>query len=152
MINYLKTAGAVKDATTNSFSILCGFLWLITMLIMNLWSYMIPRVILIMSAPGSGSLRSHGCRTWWKICFDIGITNRFYWQIFLYSGYHLFLTNVIVCVSFEDIYFEQSSPCPVLEWRSTIFLNFQHHQNCYGTIFMAPPCNLWVFFYTFGYF
>ena len=62
-----------------------------------------------------------------------------------------FLTNVIVCVSFEKIYFEQSSPCPVLEWRSTIFLTFQHHLKIPSTISMSSPCNLWVF-YTFGHF
>ena len=129
---------------------MCRSLWQITMLIMDLWSYMTPRVIFIMSAPGSGKSWSHGCRIWWKILFDIGITNKFYWQIFLsilYSEYHLFLTNVIVCVSFDEIYFEQSSPCPVLEWRSTIFLTFQHHLKISDTISMAPHCNLWVFSY-----
>ena len=43
--------------------------------------------------------------------FDIGITNKFYWQIFLsilYSDTHLFLTKVIVCVTIENTYFEQS--------------------------------------------
>ena len=130
MINYSKTTGTDKDATTNIFLILFGFLWQITMLIMNLCSYMTPRVIFIKSAPGSGKLWSQGRRIWWKISFYISITNTFYWQIFLsilYSEYHLFLTNVIVCVNFEKIYFEQSSPCPLLEWRSTICLTFQHH-------------------------
>ena len=149
IISYLKTTGTVKNATRNSFQTLCGSLWQITMWIMNLWSYMTPRVIFIMSAPGSGKLWSQGCRIWWKILFDVGITNKFYWQIFLsslYCEYHLVLTNVIVCVSFEEIYFEQSSPCRVLEWRSTIFLTFQHPLKISGTIFKAPPYNLWVFF------
>ena len=104
----------------------------------------------IMSAPGSGKLGSRGCRIWWKMMFDIGVINKFCWQIFLsilYSEYHLFLTNAIVCVSFEEIYFEQSAPCPVLEWRSTIFLTFQQHFKISGTIFMAPPCDLRVFFF-----
>ena len=96
----------------------------------KLWSYMTPSVIFIMSAPGSGKLRSHNCRIRWKIFLDIGITNKFYWQIFLsilYFEYHLAFTHMIVCVSFEEIYSEQSSPCPVLEWRCTIFITFQLH-------------------------
>ena len=62
--------------------------------------------IFIMSAPGSGKLWSQGSRIRWKILFDIGSTNAFYWQIFLsilYSEYNLFLTNMIVCVRFEEI-------------------------------------------------
>ena len=144
MINYLRTTGAVNDPITNSFEILCGSLWQITMLIMIIRSYMTPRVIFIMSVPGSGKLWSHGCRIWWKMLFDIGIPNIFYWQIYLsilYSEYHLFLTNVIVCISFEEIYFEQSSLCPVLEWHSTIVLTFQCHLKISSTIFMSPPCN-----------
>ena len=120
----------------------------ITMLIMNLWSYMTPRVISIMSAPGSRKLWSHG-RIWWQILFDIGITNKFYRQIFLSilcSEDNLFLTIMIVGISFEKICFEQSSPHHVLEWHSTIFLTFQHHLKISGTILMAPPFNLWVFF------
>ena len=58
---------------------------------------------------------------------------------------HLFLTNVIVCVRFGEIYFEQISPCPVLEWCSTIFLTFHRQLKISGTIFMAPPCNLSAF-------
>ena len=40
---------------------------------------------------------------------------------------HLFLTNVIVFGSFENINLEQCSPRPISEWCSTIFLTFQHH-------------------------
>ena len=90
-----------------------------------------------------------------KYCFDFGVTNKFYWQIFLsilYSEDQLFLTNVIVCVSFEKIYFEQISPRPVLEWHSTIFLTFQHHLKISGTIFMAHIVICGYFFHTFGHF
>ena len=40
---------------------------------------------------------------------------------------HLFLTNVIVFGSFKNIYLEQCSPRPILEWHNTTFLPFQHH-------------------------
>ena len=40
---------------------------------------------------------------------------------------HIFLTNVIVFWSFINIYLEQCSPRPIIKWRSTIFLTFQHH-------------------------
>ena len=45
MINYYETTGIVKNATTNSFYLLCGFLRQITIFVMNLWSYVTPRVI-----------------------------------------------------------------------------------------------------------
>ena len=70
-----------KNATTISFYLLCVTLWKITMFIMNLWS-----------SADSGMLWSRGCRIWCKILLDIGITNNFYWQIFLlilYSEYLL---------------------------------------------------------------
>ena len=76
----------------------------------------------IMSVPDSGKLWSHGCRIWWKIFFEIGMTNKFYWQIFLsvlYSEHNLFLTNVIVCVSFEDILWA--------EFSMSCFRMAQHH-------------------------
>ena len=84
---------------------------------------------------GSGKLWSHGGRIRWKILFVIGITNKFYWQIFLsilYSKYHPFLTNVIACVSFEDIFSEQSSPVP-FSW---------HHLVICGCLFiiLATSC------------
>ena len=40
---------------------------------------------------------------------------------------HLFLTKVIVFGSFKNIYIEQCSLRPILEWRNTTFLTFQHH-------------------------
>ena len=40
---------------------------------------------------------------------------------------HIFLTNVIVFWGLKNIYLEQCSPRPIIEWRSTIFLTFQHH-------------------------
>ena len=42
MINHHKTAGIVKNATTNSFYLLCGSLWQTTLLIMKLWPCMTP--------------------------------------------------------------------------------------------------------------
>ena len=46
---------------------------------------------------------------------------------------HLFLTNMIIFGSFENIYFKQCSPRPILECRSTIFLTFQHQLNISST-------------------
>ena len=40
---------------------------------------------------------------------------------------HIPLTNVIVFGRFENMYLEQCSPRPILEWHSTTFLTFQHH-------------------------
>ena len=45
IINYYKTSGIVKNAATNSLYLLCGSLWQILILEMNLWSYVTPRVI-----------------------------------------------------------------------------------------------------------
>ena len=46
---------------------------------------------------------------------------------------HLFLTNMVVVGSFENVYLEQCSLRLLLEWRSTTFLIFQHHLNISST-------------------
>ena len=45
-----------------------------------------------MSTADSGMLWSQGCGIWWKILLDIGITNNFYWQIFLSILYSVLRT------------------------------------------------------------
>ena len=54
MINYYKTTGIVKNDATNRFYLLCGSLWQIKILVMNLWSYVTPRVILELSSADIG--------------------------------------------------------------------------------------------------
>ena len=55
---------------------------------------------------------------------------------------HLFLTNVIVLGSFKNIYLEQCSLRPILEWRSTTFLTFQHHLKISNTAWFFQGTNL----------
>ena len=48
MIKYYKTTGIVKkNAATNILYLLCGALWQIIISVMNLWSYVTPRVIFL---------------------------------------------------------------------------------------------------------
>ena len=66
-----------------------------------------------------------------KYFFEIDIANKFYWPIFLsilYSEYHLFPTNMIICLSLEEIYFEK-------KFSMSCFRMAQHHL----FNFSAPP-------------
>ena len=134
MINHHKKTGIVKNAETNSFYLLCGSLWQITMLIMNLWSCRTPMVIfdchlLIVECYGNKVVE-------YGVKYNLILVSQ---TIFIDKHScpscvlrtllknHLFLTNVIVFGNFENMYLEQCSPRPILEWRSTTFLTFQQH-------------------------
>ena len=132
IINYHKTTGIVKNATTNSFYLFCGSLWQITILVMNLWSYVTPRVIFWLSSADSGMLQAveYGIKynlilVPQAICIDKYSCPSCILRTLLKN--HLILTNVMVFCSLENIYLEQCSPCIILECHSTTFLTFQHH-------------------------
>ena len=140
---------------TVSISCVSVSLWQITMLIMKLWSCMTPRVIfnchlLIVEFYGHKAVE-------YGVKYNLILVSQ---TIFIHKyscpscilrtllKNHLFLTNVIVFGSFENIYLEQCSPRPILEWRSTTFLTFQHHLKISSTalIFSWHHLIIWVDF------
>ena len=123
-----------ENAATNIFYILWGSLWQITMLIMNFGHAWLPASflncqLLIVECYGHKAVE-------YGVKYNLILVSQTIF-IEIYScpscilgtllKNHLFLNNVIVSGSFENIYLEQCSPRPILEWRSTTFLNFQHH-------------------------
>ena len=139
MINYYKTTGIVKNATTNSSHLLCRSLWEIAILVMNHWSYVTPRVIFFkLSSADSGMLQAveYGVKHNLILVSPTIFTDKYSCPSCILRTLlknHRFLTNVIVFGNFENIYLEQCSPGIILECHSPTFLTFHHHLKISGT-------------------